>query len=66
MNALWWNQIRAQLGLERLSQNEAIDQFLVMPMWESDEWLFRAEYGRMDGGMHSFNDREWWLSSILI
>ena len=66
MNALWWNQIRMQLGLERLSHGEAIDQYLAMPVGEIQEWVFYATYGRMDGPMHSFSDRDWWLSSISI
>ena len=65
MNALWWNQIRVQLGLKRLSYGEAIDQYLALSPGEVEEWLFQVTYGHIEG-MHPFNDRDWWLSSISI
>jgi len=54
-----------QLGLERLSQGEAIDQYLALSRGEVEEWLFRVAYGHIEG-MHPFNDRDWWLSPIPI
>lgn len=65
MNALWWNKIRMQLGLKPLSPSEAIDQYLALSPGEVEEWLFQVAYGHIEG-MHPFNDRDWWLSSISI
>ena len=65
MNVSWWNRIRMQLGLKPLSDSEAIDQYLALSPGEVEEWLFQVAYGHMDG-MHSFSDRDWWLSSISI
>jgi len=65
MNALWWNQIRRQLGLERLSQNEATDQFLAMSLVDLDDWLFQVAYGRMEeSNIHPYNDERFWLSTV--
>ena len=63
MNALWWNQIRMQLGLERLSQNEATDQFLAMSLVDLDDWLFQVAYGRMEE-THPYSDERFWLSTV--
>ena len=64
MNALWWNIIRFQLGLPRLSVQESIDQYISMQCGEIDDWLFRASHGRIEeDNIHSHNDMNWWLYS---
>ena len=67
MNGLWWNQIRMQLGLSWLNTQEAIDQYAAMSCGEIEDWLFRVQYGQIEKeNVHSFSDKDWWLSSISI
>lgn len=62
---VWWNMIRLQLGLSRLTAQEAIDHYRSLSCGEIDDWLFRVAYGHIEeDNIHPHNDMDWWSYSI--
>lgn len=64
MDTMWWRGIRMMLGLPRMTRQEIIDELHYLShaeicVFAEQAWL--AQYGRMNGGMHAFEDRRWWL-----